>query len=70
MGLRNQIKDIAARRINPVYAENVDFPAMVDALAATAFAQRWEESVDTRALRVAYTMLHAKGVPYETPEVE
>lgn len=68
--LRDQIKDIASRRVNPTYAEQVDFPATVDHLAAAAFVEQWEEGTDTRAVRKAYIMLHASGVPYSVPAVE
>jgi hypothetical protein len=61
MTLREQIHEIAAQRINSVYADHVAFPMVVTALAAQAFIEQWTESVDTRAVRKASQLLSSPG---------
>lgn len=66
--LREQIKEIAIRRVGAQYAVSTTFPDWVDYLAKWAFIDRWPESSDTRAIRTAAKMLH--GEPgYVDPSV-
>jgi hypothetical protein len=45
VNLREQILDIARRRVNEEYARAASFPRLVDSLAAKAFGERWDVSV-------------------------
>lgn len=72
MNLRDQIREISERRINPIFAKNVNWPTQVDHLAAKAFICRWYEEPlgeqDCRVIRYAYIMLHDfGGVPETEP---
>ncbi len=55
--LREQIVDIAKRKINVIYPSHVSFGTMVNTLACEAFAQRWPEGPETEAIREAYKIL-------------
>jgi hypothetical protein len=54
MKLREQVLDIARRRINPQFAEKVNFPQVVTALTEIAFRERWDEqAVEVRARQLS-----------------
>jgi len=61
MNLREQVRGIAGRRINLVFAEKVSFPLILTALAAQAFMEQWPESPDTRAVRKACELMKNPG---------
>lgn len=61
MTLREQIRKIAERRVNPVYAEATNFPMLVTMLSAKAFIEQWPDGDDTAALRHAAKLLESPG---------
>lgn len=61
MNLRDQIKEIAARRINSKFAESVHFAATLRYLAEEAFREEWPECLDTKAIRKALKLLATIG---------
>lgn len=70
MTLREQIQNIATIRINSAFVQYSNFSTWVDSLAALAFIEQWPESSDTRAIRVAWKLLHTTGVVNSDPAVE
>ena len=59
--LRGQIREIAARTVNPAFAAGA-FPSVVASLATNAFMEKWpEDSVDTVALRRACELMTSPG---------
>lgn len=69
MTLREQIREIACRRVNKPFSE-LNFPTVVDRLAVMAFEEEWPEGVETRAIRHCLKLFTATGVIDNEPAVE
>lgn len=70
--LRDQLRDVASRRIGQVWYEACYPPIAADNLAAKAFREGWDrESFDARVvLRVVTLLHHTRWIDDDEPGVE
>ena len=64
-----QLRELAARRVNSAWADLMvekNIFAMIDALAAQAFFEGWEDTNDITLLRTAHAL---KYIPEDAPGV-
>lgn len=66
MILKEKIREIASRRINPTFAEAFNIPTLVDVLAKEAFFKMWPEGRDTINIRYANLLIQSGGIPDDT----
>jgi len=74
MTLPEQIREIASRWINPVFAEKINLPSVINSLAIEGFKKLRDGSTkttkfyeDCEAINIALNLLDKGGIPLGTP---